>query len=319
MAQRHPFRFGVINEQPLPREAWLARVRRAEELGYSTFLLRDHLVSDAFGPQYGPIAALATAAAVTTRLRVGTMVIDNDFRHPAILAKEIATVAALSGGRIELGIGAGWLRAEYERAGIVYDPAAERIDRLEEALAVIEGLWRGGPFSFAGKHYHIDGLEPFPCVDGASRPPILVGAGKPRMLRLAGRAADIVGILTSSVASGTMVADPAERTRAAVVRKLGWVREGAGERFASIELSMIPSFVITNHREAAASAIARERGWDGYDAADVLEMPSMLIGSYEEVIALLVQCREEYGFSYVVVSDGQMEELAPVVCALSGT
>ncbi len=318
MGPRHPFRFGVINEQPLPRCEWLAHVRRAEALGFSTFLIRDHVTDDFFGPQYGPIAALATAAAITSTLRVGTMVIDNDFRHPAFLAKEFATLAELSGGRVELGIGAGWLRAEYEQTGIPYDTAGERIARLEETIEILDELWGGGPFSFAGRHYRIDGLESFPRLDECLRPTLMVGAGKPRMLRLAGRVADVVGVLTSSVATGTMVADPAERSRAGVAEKLGWVREGAGERFDRIELSMIPTFVVTGDREAAAAAIVRERGWDGYTAADVLAMPSMLIGTLGEIAESLVERRDEYGFSYIVVADAQMDELAPIIASLAG-
>src|SRR5262245_23852123 len=113
-----PFRFGVINEQMPSRREWLERARRAEAAGYATFLLRDHFVPDFFGDQFAPITALAVAAAVTSSLRVGTLVLANDFRHPVVLAKEAATLDLLSDGRLELGIGAGWLRNEYERAGI---------------------------------------------------------------------------------------------------------------------------------------------------------------------------------------------------------
>src|SRR5690349_5605416 len=139
MATR-PFRFGVINESMLAREAWFAHVRQVEALGYATFLIRDHFVPDFFGDQYAPIAALMAAACATTSLRVGTLVLDNDYRHPALLAKEAATLDALSGGRLELGLGAGWLRNEYERAGLPYDSAGTRIERLDEALRVIKGL-----------------------------------------------------------------------------------------------------------------------------------------------------------------------------------
>lgn len=317
MGHRHPFRFGVINEQPLPRDAWLAHVRRVEELGYSTFLIRDHLAADFFGPQYGPIAALATAAAITTELRVGTMVVANDFRHPAVLAKEFATLAELSGGRVELGIGAGWMRAEYEQMGIDFDPAGRRIARLEEALELLDALWRGEPVCFAGDQYRIDGLTSFPRTD-ASRPLLMVGGGRPRMLRLAGRFADIVGVLTSAYGAGTMAPLAAERTCEAVREKIRWIREGAGSRFEQIELSMIPTIIVTDDRDAAASMVIEQHGWDGYNAPDVLAMPSMLIGSIEDITDALVQRREEFGFSYFVVSDTQMEAFAPVVAVLSG-
>lgn len=318
MGHRFPFRFGVINEQPLPRDEWLAHVRRVEELGYATFLIRDHLAADFFGAQYGPIAALATAAAITSRLRVGTMVIANDFRHPAILAKEFATLGALSGGRVELGIGAGWMRAEYDQAGIAFDSAGQRIARLEEALVIIDALWRGEPLSFAGEHYRIQDLAGYPAANDSQRPTLVVGGGRPRVLRLAGRVADVVGILTSAYGTGRMVSPATERTREAVAEKIGWIREGAGDRFEQIELSMIPTIVVTGNRDAAASAAALQHGWDGYTAADVLEMPSMLIGTVDEIIDALVRRREEFGFSYIIVSDKQMEELAPVVAALAG-
>ncbi|HMM42641.1 MAG TPA: TIGR03621 family F420-dependent LLM class oxidoreductase [Thermomicrobiales bacterium] len=318
MGHRHPFRFGVINEQPLPRDAWLTHVRRVEELGYSTFLIRDHLASDFFGPQYGPIAALATAAAITTELRVGTMVIANDFRHPAILAKEFATLAELSGGRVELGIGAGWMRAEYEQAGFDFGPAGRRIARLEEALQMLDGLWHGEPVCFAGDHYQIDGLTSFPRTDARRRPQLMVGGGRPRMLRLAGRFADTVGVLASAYGAGTMAPLAAERTCEAVREKISWIREGAGSRFEQIELSMIPTIIVTDDRDAAALMVIEQHNWDGYNAPDVLAMPSMLIGSIEDIIDALVQRREEYGFSYIVVSDSQMDAFAPVVAALSG-
>jgi len=313
-----PFRFGVINEQPFERDGWLAQVRRVETLGYSTFLIRDHLVDDPFGAQYGPIAALATAAAATSELHVGTMVIANDFRHPAFLAKEFATLSALFGGRVELGIGAGWMRAEYEQAGIPFDSAGVRIARLEEALQVITGLWRGELFSFSGCYYEIDRLQSFPTLDDERRPRIVIGGGRPRMLRLAGRFADTVGVLTSAYGTGTMVPRLDERTPDAVREKLGWIREGAGGRFEQIELSMIPTITLTDDRDAAATSVIEQHGWDSCSAADVLAMPSMLIGTVDEIIAGLIQRREEYGFSYIVVSDTRMEEFAPVVRALAG-
>ena len=310
-----PFRFGVINERALPGPEWLAQVRRIEELGYDTFLIRDHLRPDFFGPQYAPLVALAAAAQVTTRLRFGTLVIDNDFRHPAMLAKEAATLDALSGGRFELGLGAGWLHAEYQAAGIPFAPAGRRIDRLAESIQVLKRLLAPGPASYAGAHYAIDELENFP--QPAQRPglPLLLGGGKRRMLTLAGREADIVSLLTSSVASGTMSDDPAERLVQTVARKLDWVREGAGARFDRIELNMIPTVVYSDDPERSAAELVRRRGWDqhGVTVADVLAMPSVLIGSVDGIVAQLRARRERYGISYWAVSDHQAEEFAPVV------
>ena len=219
-AMPRPFRFAVINETTLPAGEWLAHVRRIEELGYATFLIRDHFVPDFFGPQLAPFTALTAAAMATTRLRVGTMVLDNDYRHPVMLAKEAATLDMLSGGRLELGIGAGWLRTEYEQAGMTFDNAGTRIDRLEESLAILKGLFSGAPVHHAGEHYTIDGLASYPLPQQRPHPPILIGGGKRRVLTLAGREADIVGILTSSVASGTLEDGVEERLPAAIEQKI---------------------------------------------------------------------------------------------------
>jgi probable F420-dependent oxidoreductase len=316
--QRH-FRFGVINETPLPASKWTDRVRRAEELGYSTLLIRDHFVPDFFGDQFAPLSALMAAASVTNTLRIGTLVLDNDYRHPVMLAKEAATIDMLSGGRLELGIGAGWLQREYDVAGLKFEPAGQRIERLQESLRILRGLFADGSFSFTGKHYAIDELDGFPKPAQRPHPPILIGGGKPRMLRLAGREADIVSLLTTSVATGTLADDPSERLASSVDEKLGWIRQGAGQRFDQIELSLIPTVILTEDREASASTLIRERGWTDITVSDVLEMPSVFIGTLDEIIEDMHHRRERYGFSYYVFSDEQMENHAPIVSALSGT
>ncbi|HEU5104009.1 MAG TPA: TIGR03621 family F420-dependent LLM class oxidoreductase [Roseiflexaceae bacterium] len=258
----HPrqFRFGVINETTAQRDEWIAHVRRVEAYGYSTFLIRDHFVPDYFGDQFAPFAALTTAAHVTSSLRVGTLVIDNDYRHPVVLAKEAATLDLLSGGRFELGIGAGWLQSEYEQAGLAYDPAAVRIGRLTEALAVLKGLFADAPVTFAGSHYRLANLTGFPKPTQRPHPPILIGAGHKCMLTLAGREADIVGIMTTSVASGQMVDDPFARLSDRLAQQVAWVREGAGERFDEIELSTVPTIHLTDRRRALTEQWIAERG-----------------------------------------------------------
>lgn len=311
-----PFRFGVINEMTLPAAEWLAHVQRVEALGYDTFLIRDHFVPDFFGDQLAPLPALMAAVMATTRLRVGTMVLDNDFRHPALLAKEVATIDELSGGRFELGIGAGWLREEYEQAGLPYDRAGVRIDRLEEALAILKGLLRDGTSTFEGTHYVTNGLGCYPTAAQRPHPPILIGGGKRRVLRLAGREADIVGVLTTAVGSGVVVDDPHERTAAAVAEKIGWIREGAGARFDDIELSLVPTVLFTDERTSVAEQMIRDRGWQDIGVADVLEMPSVFIGTIEEIVGQMIERRARYGFSYYVVSDKMLEEFAPVVKGL---
>ncbi|NJN17449.1 MAG: TIGR03621 family F420-dependent LLM class oxidoreductase [Oscillochloris sp.] len=310
------FRFGIINEQMADRNTWFDLVRRSEAAGFSTFLLRDHLIADVFGDQHGPIAAMAMAAAITTTLRVGSMVLANDYRHPAILAKEAATIDRLSGGRLELGLGAGWLRAEYEQAGMVFDAAATRISRLAEAIQVLRGVWAAEPFSFAGEHYRIQALDGTPKPVQQPGPPILIGGGKRNMLTLAGRYADSVGILTTSVASGNVSDTPDERMPAAVRQKVAWVRAGAGDRFDQIELSLIPTLVLTDRRREASEELIRRRGWVGVTVEDVWAMPSVLIGNAAQIRADLLERRASYGFSYYIFSDRQIDQAEGLVGAL---
>jgi probable F420-dependent oxidoreductase len=313
-----PFRFGVINETTAGRDAWIDHVRQVEAYGYSTFLIRDHVAPDYFGDQFAPFAALTAAAYVTSGLRVGSLVFDNDYRHPVMLAKEAATLDLLSGGRFELGIGAGWLRSEYEQAGIVFEPAAVRISRLAESIAILKGLFADPPLTFAGSHYAVNTLNGFPKPAQRPHPPILIGAGHQRMLTLAGREADIVGIMTSSVATGQMVDDPLARMPDRLAQQVAWVREGAGERFASIELSTVLTIHITDRRRAFTEQWIAERGWSGLSAEQVWDMPAVLIGSIDQIAADLHRCREELGFSYFLVSDTEAEMVAPIVARLAG-
>ena len=318
MPSPRPFRFGVIHEQPQHPTTWASHLRRVEDLGFSTFLIRDHFVPDFFGDQPAPLVALANAAALTTRLRLGTMVLAVDYRHPVMLAKEAATLDLLSGGRLELGLGAGWLRCEYESAGLPFDSAGTRIDRLEETIRILDGLFGAGPFSFAGKHYTVTTLDGHPKPAQRPRPPILIGGGRRRVLTLAGRAADIVGILTTSVATGTVVDDASERLAGAVAQKLAWAREGAGARYPDIELSLIPTFVFEEKRERAAADLIATRGWTGVTPTDVLAMPSVFIGSVSEVADQMEERRALHGFSYYVLSDRQLDRTAPLVARLAG-
>jgi probable F420-dependent oxidoreductase len=241
-----------------------------------------------------------------------------DYRHPVVLAKEAATLDRLSGGRFELGLGAGWLRREYDVAGLPFDAAGTRIDRLEEAIAVLDGLFGDGPFSFAGKHYTVSELDGYPKPVQRPRPPLLVGGGRRRVLTLAGRTADIVGILTTSVASGVVVDDASERLADAVSRKLAWVREGAGSRYPDLELSLIPTLIFAEARERAAAELIQARGWQGVTVAEVLAMPSVFIGSLDAIVDQMEERRTRYGFSYYVVSDRQLDRLAPLVARLAG-
>ncbi|MEO7912107.1 MAG: TIGR03621 family F420-dependent LLM class oxidoreductase [Roseiflexaceae bacterium] len=318
MANQHAFRFGVINEQIAAPDRWIEQVQRVEALGYSTFLIRDHFAPDYFGDQFAPFAALTAAACATTILRVGTLVFDNDYRHPVILAKEAATLDLLSGGRLELGLGAGWLQSEYDQAGMRYDPPGLRIQRLGEAIAVLKGLFAEAPLTFAGTHYSINNLNGFPKPTQRPHPPILIGAGHKRMLMLAGREANTVGILTTSVATGRVVDDPMARLTERVAAQIAWVREGAGARFDEIELSTVATLIITDQRRARTEQWIRERGWSSVTNEQVWDMPAVMIGSVDQLADDLHRRREQLGFSYYVVSDQSAEAAAPLVARLAG-
>jgi len=318
MGLARPFRFGVFGETARSREALLDTARQAEDSGYATFLIRDHFIEEPFGHQLAPLTALATVAGVTSHLRVGTLVLSNDYRHPVILAKEIATLDVLSGGRVELGLGAGFSQAEYDQAGLPFDPPAVRVDRLEEAIHVLKGLFAAGPFTFAGKHYSVTHLDSFPKPVQHPHPPILIGASGKRMLSIAAREADIIGIQTTSTANGVLSNDPKVRVAPAVAQKVEVVRQMAGDRFDEIELSMVVTVVIAERRALAAEQFARERGWDGVSVEQVLEMPSVFIGPVDQIVGEMQARRERYGFSYYVVFDHAIEKTAPIVVRLAG-
>jgi probable F420-dependent oxidoreductase len=315
---QRPFRFGVVGEGIRSGEQLAAEARRAEALGYATLLLRDHFVPEPFGDQLAPTVALMAAAGVTRTLRLGTLVLDNDYRHPVLLAKEAATLDLLSGGRFELGVGAGWLGEEYQRAGMRFDAPGVRVGRLEESLQVLKGLLAGSAFSFSGVHYTVAGLEGFPRPLQRPHPPILVGAGSRRMLGIAGREADIVGILPRALPNGTISEDLSERSPETIDRKVGWVRQAAGERFGELELSMMVTVIVADDHRTAAAQLAAERGWGVAASEQVLEMPSVFVGPVDRIAEAMQARRDRYGFSYYVVSDADMEALGPVVDRLAG-
>ena len=313
-----PFRFGVLGESIRTGAELTDTARRAEGFGYSTLLLRDHLVAEPFGHQLAPLVALAAAAAATTTLRIGTLVLANDYRHPALLAKEAATLDVLSEGRFELGLGAGWLSDEYRRAGMAFDPPGVRVGRLAESLHILKQLFSGKPTTAHGDHFEITDLAGFPVPVQQPYPPLLVGAGSPRMLGLAGREADIVGILPRALPNGTISEALTERTAAATAQKVAWIRAGAGDRFDDVELSMMISPLIAERHEDAAVTFAVARGWGTGAAGHVQDMPSAFIGSVPRIVDLMEERRNRYGFSYYVVSDRALGEFAPVVATLTG-
>ena len=318
MTRARPFRFGVFGENARSPEALLDTARRAEDSGYATFLIRDHFIEAPFGHQLAPLTALATVAAATTRLRIGSLVLSNDYRHPVILAKEIATLDVLSNGRVELGLGAGFSKAEYDGAGLPFDPPGVRVDRFEESIRVLKGLFAEGPLTFCGKHYAITNLDSYPKPAQRPHPPILIGAAGKRMLAIAAREADIIGFQTVSTAHGVMSDDPSGRLAPAVSARVEQVRQIAGARFDRIELSMVATVVLAEERRAAAERFARERGWAGISAEQVLEMPSVFIGSIDHVVDEMRARREQYGVSYYVVLDRAVQAVAPIVGRLAG-
>ncbi|MFG2091023.1 MULTISPECIES: TIGR03621 family F420-dependent LLM class oxidoreductase [unclassified Spirillospora] len=308
------FRFGVVGESIRSGAELADTARRAEELGYDALVLRDHFVTEPFGDQLAPMVALAAAASVTSTLRLGTMVLANDYRHPVMLAKEAATLDHLSGGRFELGVGAGWLREEYEAAGMAFDEAGARVGRLEESLRILRSLLAGQKTTFAGDHYRIDGLTVFPPP--AHRPPLAVGAGSRRMLGIAGRHADTVGILPRALPEGAISEEVTERLPDTVARKAAWVREAAGGRDVELSMMVTPTFGADPRRAAARVAVLR--GW-GTSAADlVLGMPSQFVGPPEHIAEQMLTRRDRFGFTYYQVSDEAMEEFAPVIALLTG-
>jgi probable F420-dependent oxidoreductase len=315
MAHDHKFRFAAQLGKPPEGTArsWADQARRAEDLGYSTLLMPDH-----FGDQLAPIPALAAVAAATTTLRMGSLVFGNDYRHPVVLAKEAATLDVLSEGRFELSLGAGWMRTDYEEAGITYDSPRVRVERFEEAVSVLQGLLRtDGPFSFDGKYYQVREHTSLPRPIQRPGPPLIIGGGGRRVLSYAARHADIVSI-NVNLREGTGGPETApnaspERTR----EKVAWVKEAAGKRFDDLELNALIGFVmITDDATGIAQSMAPHFG---ISADDALHIPLALLGTIDEMGEELEWRRQEYGISYWSIESDSWEALGSMVSKLAGT
>lgn len=305
-----PFRFGVQAAVAADGAEWAALARRMEADGYATLHLCDHM-----GGQLGPLVAMASAAAATTTLRVGCLVFNNDLRHPAVLAKELATLDLLSGGRVEAGLGAGWFRRDYDELGLELDRPGIRISRLAEAVQIVKTVWSGGPASFHGVHYQVDGTGAGP-TPVQSRIPLLLGGGGRRMLTLAAQEADIVGInqsLAAGVGSGPEVTEASRPAR--FLERIAWVREAAAGRWSDIELQSNLFVEITDDPAAAYERYGSSLGLSADEAA---QLPCAAAGSVDEVCDLLEARRERFGFSYFVVAAGAAAAFAPVVARLAG-
>jgi probable F420-dependent oxidoreductase len=303
------FRFAVNSAFAPTMAGWRDRARAAEGLGYSALYVTDH-----FDTQFGPLVAATVAAEATETLHVGTLVLNNDLRNPVVLAKEIATLGLAAEARIEVGLGAGWLRSDYEETGIGYDAPGLRVERLAESLTVMKSLWSEGEAQFEGTHYTVHGARCDPRP--ASPPRIVVGGGSKRILTVAAEQADTVGV-TTSMASGEIDTDVASKaTFDHFDRCVGWVKEAAGDRFDAIELQTSASVMIVGSRRAAA----RSAMMLGFPAGEeALGLPILLIGTVDELCERLVERRERWGFSNVVVPGESMEAFAPVVARLAGT
>jgi probable F420-dependent oxidoreductase len=310
MAHPRPFRFGVQLSTAPSATAWADLAREAEDLGFATLFVPDH-----FGEQLSPGPALTAAADATTTLRVGTLVLDNDYKHPVVTAKEMATIDLLSDGRLELGVGAGWMASDYDQSGIPMDDAGTRVDRLEEGIAVLKGLLSPGSFSFKGTHYQVTDLDGLPLPAQSPHPPFIVGGGGSRVLALAGREADIVGI-NPAIRSGRVDTASARDGGAEVTdRKVGWVRDAAGDRYDGIELQLLMfACVVTDDRAGVLESLAAPFG---LSPDDLGAYPHVMIGSVDQLADDLVARLDRWDTSYVVVQGADaMRAVAPVVARL---
>ncbi len=314
MAHARRFRFGVIAKNPRSGRDFAEHARRVESQGYATFFMPDHFVDHPLAPMPG----IAYVAAVTETLRIGTLVLGNDYKHPVVLATEAATVDVLSEGRLELGIGAGWMTVDYERAGMDLAPASVRISRLAESLTVIKGLMGPEPFTFHGQHYRVDGLDGEPKPVQLPHPPIIVGGGGPKVLAVAAEHAQIVGI-NANLQRGTPEHPETVRSlsAAATDEKLEHLRAAAGDRFADLEIQTLTGFVhVTDDRDAIVEGMAA--AFD-VEPAVALETPAALVGTIDEMCAELEARRARWQMSYVVVPEEFVDAFAPVVARLAGT
>jgi probable F420-dependent oxidoreductase len=314
MAHDRKFRFGLQVLRAGSAKEFRELARKAEDLGFSTIFFPDHFVDHPLAP----IPAMAAAAEATTTLRVGTCVLGNDYKHPVVLATEAATVDLLSDGRLELGIGAGWMTVDYERGGFPLDRPGVRIERLTEALAVLRGLWADGPFTFEGVHYRVDGLDGEPKPVQRPHPPIIIGGGGKRVLSLAAREADIVGI-NANLHSG-VADDPATAPSMnldATDQKLAWVREAAGDRFDDLEIQVLAGFVhFTDDSKSIAEAMAP---FFESTPEQVLDSPVALVGTTDEMLDTLRRRRDRWQMSYHVLPAETIDQTAPLVAKLAGT
>ena len=303
-----PFRFGISVDQMASRAQWADKARRVEALGFSTLLLHDHPVGEGFAP----FPALVAAGEVTTSLRLGTLVVANDFRHPVVLARDAATTDLLTDGRLELGIGAGWNGVDYSRSGFPWPSPAVRVGRLTESVEILKGYF-AGTAALHGEHYNVTDVEGFPRAVQKPHPPLLIAGGGKRILSLAAREADIIGLMVRSKPDGSGLHE-SDATAASMHLKLQWVREAAGDRLDARELNVLIQSV-----EPDKGAVDERASEYGLPQEEILRTPYELFGSVDDICATLLERRELFGISYVVIFEKDLDAFAPVVDRLSGT
>jgi probable F420-dependent oxidoreductase len=329
MAQypKRPIRFGLIAASATAAEL-IETAKSAEQHGFSSIALNDH-----FSSTVAPLLGLQAMAAATSHIRIATAVLNQDLRHPAVLAKELATLDVLSGGRLEVGLGAGWVRADYDQSGIPFDSAAERIERLEENIDILKGLFAESQCSFTGRHYSVTELNGTPKPVQPGGPPIMIGGGGRKILSMAARHADIIQVLGAAFGTTGAVVDDLSSFRIdAFEHRLEWIAAAAGDRFDEIELSLMLVFVaITDDIEKTATGfldfltatVSRYGGEVGnvdVKLRALLDSPVVAIGTLDEVCEKLTRVRDKLGFSYFVVPYGSApQSLAPIVGRLAGT
>jgi probable F420-dependent oxidoreductase len=307
-----PFRFAVQSSRTPTLADWRDLARRCEDSGFSCLYIPDH-----FGDQFGPLVALTVAAEATTTLRVGSLVFDNDYRHPVVLAKEIATLDLASSGRVEFGLGAGWLTTDYDESGIGLDAAGVRVARMVEGLAVMKALWASEKASFSGEHYTLTDAQGLPRPFSTPHPPIVIGGGSKRILSIAGREADIVGINPDLRAGYVGPEVLAKVLPSSWDERVGWVRDAAGSRFESLDIQALTFLVAIG--TPFAEAAPQFAPLLGVEPAALADVPLAMIGTVDEICSQLEARRARWGFNYIVIHEGEIEAFAPVVERLAGT
>ena len=320
-----PFRFGVQAFSADSAAEWKDLARSAEDLGYSCLHLADHylgpgaaMTAASHPPQnLAALPAMATAAAVTENLLIGARVMCVDYHQPVVLAKSLATIDLLSDGRLEPGFGAGWVTSEYAAMGVTMDRPGVRIDRMIEHVQLARAFFAGEELDFSGEHVQVSDMAAVPASPQPDGPRIMIGGGSPRVLRTAGEMADIVSINFDNSAGKIGAHGIGSGTAAGTAAKIGWVREGAGDRFDDLEIEIGAYF--TNVTDATQPTLEAMAGAFGMPPDELARHPHALIGSVAEICESLQQRRDTYGISYVTVGGANMEAFAPVVAALSGT